>query len=231
MQSRGLLLNRRSEMQLCDTSPERINRQISYYQERTTMDRDSLMEYHHQGQNLQFIEELNQVEQRRRRRRRIQKLQRELRQKMMLNSTSRNDIAGYTQKSYYATLPKRNRTINFADQIRPQDIRRISRYPKSLQDLTALELEAILDRDPQPSSSLHEDCSLEEYFRRHLNNQGDIVNHCYTDNEYLTRLYRSLPRHSQLPKDWLVPGKVHYEKECRMYGDTVAEIYYKTCYL
>lgn len=236
MQSHGLLLNRRTEMQACDTSPERINelinhRQISYYPQQTrSLDRDCLMEYqgqtNHYTSNM-FLQELNHVEQQRRRRRR-QKLQRELREKMV-NSVLRNGVN--SQRPYYATLPKRNRTINFVDQIRPQDIRRISRYPKSLQDLTALELEAILDRDPQPSSSIHEDCTLEEYFRRHLNNQGDVVNHCYTDDDYLSRLYRNLPRHSQLPKDWLVPGKVHYEKECRMYGNTVAEIYYKTCYL
>ena len=236
MQSRGLLPNRRQEIQVYSQNPGRSNgftQQISYYpQQARSLERNCLIEY--QGQSLNcsansFLQELNQVE---RRRRRKQRLEREIRQKMM-NPVPVLRNVGQNQRTYYATLPKRNRTFNFADQIRPQDIRRISRYPKSLQDLTALELEAILDRDPQPSSSFQEDCTLEEYFRRHLVKQGEIIDHYNSEDEedYLSKLYRSLPRHRQLPKDRLVPGKVHYEKECRMYGNTVAEIYYKTCYL
>ena len=243
MQSRGLLPNRRQEMQVNDGNPGRSNGilshgQISYYpqQVQTVKKNHSLL---YQDQNLNcttnlFLSDLNQVERNHRR----QRIQRGIHQKM-LNPVSILRNGGQTQRPYYATLPKRNRTINFADQIRPQDIRRISKYPKSLQDLTALELEAILDRDPQPTSSssfLEEDCSLEEYFRRHLENQGDIVSNYYIKEEkdeedYLNKLYRSLPRHRQLPKDRLIPGKVHYEKECRMYGNAIAEIYYKTCYL
>lgn len=69
------------------------------------------------------------------------------------------------------------------DQIRLADIQRISRYPSSLEDLTYLEIEAILEREP---SGLEDD----------------------------------------------VPGLVRYEKEYRLYGrDTLALVYYKTCYL
>lgn len=122
------------------------------------------------------------------------------------------------QHRLYRTLPPTRRSIHFEEQIHLADIRRISAYPKSLQDLTNLEIEAILERDPRPSSASN--------WPPRRSQDHDL------DEKY-ERLCRSMAQLDQtITIDKVVPGEVHYEKEYRVYGkDTIALIYYKTCYL
>lgn len=129
----------------------------------------------------------------------------------------------------YTTLPRRSRALNIDGPFSSRDLRRLSRYPKSLQDLTYLEIEAILERDPRPVSFPMSDDHrflLDDRHPRKLVDRQWRSENCERLHESLSRLDRHRPRESY------VPGKVHYEREYRIYGkDTVALIYYKTCYL
>lgn len=124
---------------------------------------------------------------------------------------SANLSSSWSNDRPYATLPKRNGRINLEEQFLPRDLQRLSKYPKSLQDLKYLEIEAILDRDPRPasypqSSSSHQWEDEGGLFVESIGEAGQVERH--------------------------EPGKVHYEREYRIYGkDTVALIFYKTCYL
>lgn len=135
------------------------------------------------------------------------------------------------ERQYYSTLPRRSRTINFKDQARdsPEGERRRA-YPKSLQDLTDLELD---DVTYLPSAGggdgIREEILDDNYRRRNRYCRGEEP---AFDDDYL-RLCRSLSRLDKYPRGGRYgPGQVHYERECRTFGkDTVAFIYYKTCYL
>lgn len=135
------------------------------------------------------------------------------------------------ERQYYSTLPRRSRTINFKDQARdsPEGERRRA-YPKSLQDLTDLELD---DVTYLPSAhgegGIREESLYDNYRRRKRYGREEEPPF---DDDYL-RLYRNLSRLNKNPRDGRYrPGQVHYERECRTFGkDTVAFIYYKTCYL
>ncbi|KAK0161360.1 hypothetical protein PV327_009838 [Microctonus hyperodae] len=113
------------------------------------------------------------------------------------------------------------------------------RFMRSMDDLTDLDIEIMLERDTTfniPANLLsgnvgyidnsEEESILERYRRRYQQNEGD------RDYNYL-KLYRSLSRLDRImPREKFIPGKVHYEREYKIYGrDTVALIYYKTCYL
>lgn len=132
---------------------------------------------------------------------------------------------GRDERPYYSTLPRRSRTINFKDQARGLNSLESGRgraYPKSLQDLTDLELD---DVTYLPSSRER----LDDYRRRAADQRE---NELAFDDDYL-RLCRNLSRLDGYPRGGRYePGQVHYERECRTFGkDTVAFIYYKTCYL
>ncbi|KAK0157632.1 hypothetical protein PV328_011345 [Microctonus aethiopoides] len=113
------------------------------------------------------------------------------------------------------------------------------RFMRSMDDLTDLDIEIMLERDTTfniPANLLsgnggyinnsEEESILERYRRRYQQNESD------RDYNYL-KLYRSLSRLDRImPREKFIPGKVHYEREYKIYGrDTVALIYYKTCYL
>lgn len=116
---------------------------------------------------------------------------------------------------------RRSQSINLEEHFRPHDIRRLCRYPKSLQDLTYLEIEAILDRDPISSRP-------ESYppNRRPRSMSASRFEGASTSQGRAGDVYGG--RRIEM----MEPGKIHYEKEYRIYGkDTVALIFYKTCYL
>lgn len=113
------------------------------------------------------------------------------------------------------------------------------RFMRSMDDLTDLDIEIMLERDTTfniPANlftgnggyidNSEEESILERYRRRYQQNESD------RDYNYL-KLYRSLSRLDRImPREKFIPGKVHYEREYKIYGrDTVALIYYKTCYL
>lgn len=139
---------------------------------------------------------------------------------------------GGDERPYYSTLPRRSRTINFKDQARdsPEGGGRRA-YPKSLQDLTDLELD---DVTYLPSTrgrdGIREERLDDKYCRRnrYCREEGELP----FDDDYL-KLYRNLSKLDTYPRGGRYgPGQVHYERECRTFGkDTVAFIYYKTCYL
>lgn len=137
-------------------------------------------------------------------------------------SGSSIDRTGDERPRYSTLPPRRSRTINFQqDRARGSSDGRATRaYPKSLQDLTDLELG---ERTLQAS---HRD---RESPRRGAE-QSSLFNH--PDDNYL-RLCRNLSRLDGYPRaSRYEPGEVHYERECRTFGkDTIAFIYYKTCYL
>ncbi|KYN06045.1 Facilitated trehalose transporter Tret1-1, partial [Cyphomyrmex costatus] len=136
------------------------------------------------------------------------------------------------ERSYYSTLPRRSRTINFKDQTRdsPEGERRRT-YPKSLQDLTDLELDDVAylpsarGRDGTREERLYDNYRRRNRYRRE---EDELP----FDDDYL-KLCRSLSRLDKYSRGGRYgPGQVHYERECRTFGkDTVAFIYYKTCYL
>ncbi|KYN15289.1 hypothetical protein ALC57_12338 [Trachymyrmex cornetzi] len=140
---------------------------------------------------------------------------------------------GGDERPYYSTLPRRSRTINFKDQARdsPEGERRRT-YPKSLQDLTDLELDdvAYLLPSARGGNDTREGRLDDNYRRRnrYRRKEGESP----FDDDYL-KLCRSLSRLDKYPRgNRYGPGQVHYERECRTFGkDTVAFIYYKTCYL
>jgi hypothetical protein len=135
------------------------------------------------------------------------------------------------------------RAIDLEEQFLPQDLQRLSEYPKSLRDLKYLEIEAILGRDPRPVGCTAEERRLPggeglgrlggrgpggegsraaEEERRWMRGEGvargrGMAESCLAGGSQIERYE---------------PGKVHYEREYRIYGkDTVALIFYKTCYL
>lgn len=143
-----------------------------------------------------------------------------------------------------STLPRtRGRTINFGDQrgsLSPRLGSRRGCPRRSLQELSDLELE-----DGRGARGLHSNAaasewrggedrvaSLDEESGWHRRRYGYGREDRLGDDDYL-RLYRSLSRLSKYPQGGKYePGQVHYERECRTFGkDTVAFIYYKTCYL
>ena len=143
----------------------------------------------------------------------------------------RNGIShGTGERLYSSTLPRRSRTINFRDQPANSLESRRS-YLRSLQDLSDLELDDSI-RDSGDSSLLssntewRNDRLLDDGYRRRRYREDQL------EDDYL-RLYRSLSRLNRYPQGGKYePGQVHYERECRTFGkDTVAFIYYKTCYL
>lgn len=101
---------------------------------------------------------------------------------------------------------------------------------KSIDDLSDIDIDRILERDttfhlPIRTFTSHE--TIYERYKRFRQDFGDD-----RDDNYI-RLYQSLSKINEiLPNQKYAPGKVHYEREYRIYGrDTVALIYYKTCYL
>jgi len=135
------------------------------------------------------------------------------------------------ERSYYSTLPRRSRTINFKDQARdsPEGERRRT-YPKSLQDLTDLELDDVTYLPSARGGDGTREERLDNYHRRKRYRREE--DEPSFDDDYL-KLCRSLSRLDKYPRGGRYgPGEVHYERECRTFGkDTVAFIYYKTCYL
>ncbi|KAG7203031.1 hypothetical protein KM043_010156 [Ampulex compressa] len=134
---------------------------------------------------------------------------------------------GREERPYCSTLPRRSRTINFRDQRGHSPVGRQG-YPKSLQDLTDLRIDEGI-REPLPPflSSSSRSWRPEENYRRRRYREDELL-----DDDYL-RLCRNLSRLDKYPQGGRYePGQVHYERECRTFGkDTVAFIYYKTCYL
>lgn len=141
---------------------------------------------------------------------------------------------GEDERLYRSAPPRRSRTINFKDQTTdggsPVGMRRA--YPKSLRDLTDLELDDVaylVPPDSRGSRANFREERLDDY-RRREDRRG---NEPSFDDDYL-RLCRNLARLDGYPRGGgrYEPGQVHYERECRTFGkDTVAFIYYKTCYL
>ncbi|KAG9434078.1 hypothetical protein HZU67_04629 [Apis mellifera carnica] len=149
-----------------------------------------------------------------------------------------------------STLPRRGRTINFGDQPGSDRVESRRGYPRrSLQDLS--DLSEVEERgrardlgsrvafgfvsssgwrggEARRGSSPYED----DGWHRRRGYGGRGMEDRLEDDDYL-RLYRSLSRLSKYPQGGKYePGQVHYERECRTFGkDTVAFIYYKTCYL
>lgn len=139
---------------------------------------------------------------------------------------------GGDERPYYSTLPRRSRTINFKDQVRDSPEGRQRAYPKSLQDLTDLELDDITYLPPSSrGGSRREEERPDDDYRRRVRDRREEDEIAF-DDDYL-RLCRNLSRLDGYPRGGRYePGQVHYERECRTFGkDTVAFIYYKTCYL
>lgn len=136
------------------------------------------------------------------------------------------------ERLYYSTLPRRSRTINFKDQARdsPEGERRRT-YPKSLQDLTDLELDDVAYLPSAHGGDDTREERLDDNYRRRNRYRREQGESLFDDN-YL-KLCRSLSRLDKYPRGGRYgPGQVYYERECRTFGkDTVAFIYYKTCYL
>ncbi|EZA51699.1 hypothetical protein X777_09455 [Ooceraea biroi] len=145
-------------------------------------------------------------------------------------SILRNNInQGSDERPHYSTLPRRSRTINFEDQAYSFSGGRQRMYPKSLQNLTDLELDDVVCLPSSRGERACREAKLDDYRRRSRNQRGEELSF---DDSYL-RLCRNLSRLDKYPRgDRYEPGQVHYERECRTFGkDTVAFIYYKTCYL
>lgn len=138
-----------------------------------------------------------------------------------------------------STLPRRSRTINFRDQPiqGPLSQSRLTYPRRSLQDIS--DLDELDEGRGDVAGSLAEgggwrrgdvpvlDEDVGWHRRRGYSSREERL-----EDDYL-RLYRSLSRLSKYPQGGKYePGQVHYERECRTFGkDTVAFIYYKTCYL
>lgn len=140
---------------------------------------------------------------------------------------------GVDERPYYSTMPRRSRTINFKDRARDSPEGRQRAYPKSLQDLTDLELDDITYL-PSSRGGRREGRPDDDYRRRVVRDrrEEEAEDEIAFDDDYL-RLCRNLSRLDGYPRGGRYePGQVHYERECRTFGkDTVAFIYYKTCYL
>lgn len=140
------------------------------------------------------------------------------------------------KRPYCSTLPtRRSRTINFKDQ--PYNsLEELRGYPKSLQDLTDFEIEERIGNSsvsslPKTRTRSRDDRTADVY--RHRRRVRDPpVDDPLDEDDYL-KFCRNLARMERYPRGGRYePGQVHYERECRTFGkDTVAFIYYKTCYL
>ncbi|KAL6265393.1 hypothetical protein P5V15_002191 [Pogonomyrmex californicus] len=138
---------------------------------------------------------------------------------------------GGDERSYYSTLPRRSRTINFKDQACDSVEGGRRAYPKSLQDLTDLELDDVAYLPSARARDGTREERLDDNYRRRSRYHREESEASFED-DYL-KLYRNLSKLDKYPRDGRYgPGQVHYERECRTFGkDTVAFIYYKTCYL
>lgn len=156
-------------------------------------------------------------------------------------STDLNARCSKGRRVCSSTLPRR--TINFRDQPIQGPLESRLAYPRrSLQDVSDLdELDDGRGDISRVAGSLAEGGGWRRGDNRILFLDEDVGWHRrrgYSSREerleddYL-RLYRSLSRLSKYPQGGKYePGQVHYERECRTFGkDTVAFIYYKTCYL
>ncbi|XP_011870369.1 PREDICTED: uncharacterized protein LOC105563401 [Vollenhovia emeryi] len=142
---------------------------------------------------------------------------------------------GVDERPYYSTLPRRSKTINFKDQAAGSpEGGRWRAYPKSLQDLTDLELDDVAYLPFAHGGDGTREERLDDNYRRRnrYRPEKEEEDESPFDDDYL-RLCRSLSRLDRYPRGGRYgPGEVHYERECRTFGkDTVAFIYYKTCYL
>lgn len=138
---------------------------------------------------------------------------------------------GGDERLYYSTLPRRSRTINFRDQACGSSEGRRP-YPKSLLDLTDLELDDVASLlSPRGRIGYGEE-TFDDYRQRGSRNRRE-ADEPFFEDDYL-KLCRNLSSLDRYPRGDVryEPGQVHYERECRTFGkDTVAFIYYKTCYL
>lgn len=192
--------------------------------------------------NASYVHRANETEPRRSRRREYAEASYEATDEILGQGTAarggpsvftpilRNGINyGGDERPYYSTLPRRSRTINFKDKARDSPEGRQRAYPKSLQDLTDLELDDIA-YFPSSRGGRREK-RLDDDYRRRARDRREEDEIAF-DDDYL-RLCRNLSRLDGYPRGGRYePGQVHYERECRTFGkDTVAFIYYKTCYL
>lgn len=142
---------------------------------------------------------------------------------------------------YCSTIPRRSRTINFKDQAY-NSLEELRGYPKSLQDLTDFEVEERIGNSSVcsfPKTRTRRTTWREEdigppvdvYRQRRLPEPDEKVDP-FLEDDYL-KFCRNLARMERYPRGGhYKPGQVHYERECRTFGkDTLAFIYYKTCYL
>lgn len=135
------------------------------------------------------------------------------------------------ERLYYSTLPRRSRTINFQDQARGSSEGRRP-YPKSLLDLTDLELDDVAYLASPRGRIAYREETLDDYQQQRGRDHRETDESLFED-DYL-KLCRNLSSLDRYPRGGgrYEPGQVHYERECRTFGkDTVAFIYYKTCYL
>ncbi|KAI4481288.1 hypothetical protein M0804_009408 [Polistes exclamans] len=142
--------------------------------------------------------------------------------------------------SYCSTIPRRSRTINFKDQAY-NSLEELRGYPKSLQDLTDFEVEERIGNSSSfPKTRTRRRTWREEdigppvddvYRQRRMPEPDERVDP-FLEDDYL-KFCRNLARMERYPRGGhYKPGQVHYERECRTFGkDTLAFIYYKTCYL
>lgn len=143
---------------------------------------------------------------------------------------SRNDSNLRRAKSGGGAISRKNCTIGFNDYLSQpmRDLNDRFSNRRSVQNLTSLEIDRILKQGTYPPTRTSRRNSNRRISRRYQNEVD------YHDSEEriamtLARLNRSLSREIQ---GSYPPGRVHYEREYRIYGkDTVALIYYKTCYL
>lgn len=129
-----------------------------------------------------------------------------------------------------ATLPRRNRTNNLncggsGLSSNHLNCRRLL-HPKSLQNLSAVEIDRILTQSTYPPYIMARRNSSRRNVN--LNPRNEVESNDERIAKTLSRLNKSLSKEIGS----YAPGRVHYEREYRIYGkDTVALIYYKTCYL
>lgn len=132
------------------------------------------------------------------------------------------------ERQYYSTLPRRSRAINFKDQTY-YSLEERRKYPKSLRDLTDLELDDIMyHSSPTTTRNYHERRLVDDHCRRSPTQENELS----SDDDYF-KFCRNLSSLDKYPQgSRYAPGQVHYEREFRTFGkDTMAFIYYKTCYL
>lgn len=165
------------------------------------------------------------------------------RQRQQITRFKQNDVEFFrhgnlNSRMLYSNLPRSSRLRNNYFDGHFNNFNRSLTNAKSLHDLTDADIDRVLERDTTfhlPTSIMRTrseygstgSMSLLERYRQFYEETEDD-----RDDNYL-KLYQSLSKLDRfMPKEKYVPGKVHYEREYRIYGrDTVALIYYKTCYL